>query len=247
MEKKNVVQPTKSLCKKIMTLTQLTAKLLPYQPYIILAGALFLIYHVMITHAGTSTALPQGYGPYLPVAPLGADPGTFGDFVGGYDYEPVSRPTSTHSSLGGGKGGPLVGSQMTKLGGSEFLPGRRLYPDNYGYGPGQFGSRGSTAFVRPSPPTSVPVTEVLPTPQPISPTPQSLPTAPRPSALAPSMVAPVAPAAPAPLPLAPADSPILLPLAPADSPDVVPITPPAGQLGTIYINSRDGYIVQPRR
>lgn len=187
-----------------MASNDIKTQLIQAQPYIVMGGALLLIYHVLTSPAG-STKTSQGYVPYLPVAPLGADPGTFDEFVGTSPYPstPISRPMSTHSSLGGGKGGPLVGSQMTKLGGSEFLPGRRLYQDNYGYGPGQFGSRKAASFVSPSPPSSVPVPGSLPAPQPIQP--------------------------------------------PMSAPETTPIAPPSQQLGTMFIDSRDGYIVQPRR
>ena len=60
--------------------------------------------------------------------------------------KPISTPTMLGSKYGLG-GGPLVGSQSIRLGGSAFLPGRSVHvSDN------QFDQRRPSELVRPAPP-----------------------------------------------------------------------------------------------
>jgi hypothetical protein len=74
--------------------------------------------------------------------------------------KPVSTPTTLGSKYGLG-GGPLVGSQSIRLGGSAFLPGRQVtVTDN------RFRERSPSQMVRPTPP---------PEPEPIVVVPASAP------------------------------------------------------------------------
>ena len=78
--------------------------------------------------------------------------------------KPVSTPTTLGSKYGLG-GGPLVGSQSIRLGGSAFLPGRSVHvSDN------QFEQRRPSEHVRPAPPAP-------PVPDPIVVVPASVATA----------------------------------------------------------------------
>jgi hypothetical protein len=185
---------------------------------------------------------------------VGVEPGTFGDFVGG-GANKGARPMSTATALAnrhGLGGGQFVGSQSTRLGGSmlgAFLPHRRI-PDVRHPRTHQF----------------------MDTPDAFTPVPSSSQTS-LPSADAPAVVAPAPgpPLAPSPF-VAPTPTPFVAPTTVADvdvdvAPDtaVAPVAPdtdvapdiavapvplsvtPYQPVGAVYIETRNGHIVQPRR
>lgn len=143
------------------------------------------------------------------------------------DSRPISTPTMMASKNGLG-GGPLVGSQSTKLGGSAFLPGRAVNVRN-----DRFDFHNPWPLYKP--PAVAPAAPVAPT------------------AVAPvDAAAPVAPVAPvdAAVPVAP-----VAPVAPVGAP--MSRRPGASNFGgfnstrhrsptDVIIETRDGLIIQPR-
>ena len=93
----------------------------------------------LATHVGKSSSRPPVVAPPVIVVAPSIPTNT----------KPVSTPTNLGSKYGLG-GGPLVGSQSIRLGGSTFLPGRRVMLDP------QFDDRSPTAISRLTPPSSPP-------------------------------------------------------------------------------------------
>jgi hypothetical protein len=168
---------------------------------------------------------------------LGVEPGTFGPFVGtNCPQAMTSRPMSTPAKLGsrqGLGGGQFVGSQSTRLGGTmlaAFLPHSRM--------PQQRHPRVTNFIDTPDAFTPIPtssnvvddsnVTIFAPAPlNPFAPAPGSF------NSSTPSPTTEMGPAvAPPPVETGPA---------------VAPLSTPYQRLGKIYVDSRDGHIVQPRR
>jgi len=76
--------------------------------------------------------------------------------------KPISTPTMLGSKHGLG-GGPLVGSQSIRLGGSAFLPGRSVdFSDN------QFQERRPTQLVRSAPPAAPVADPIVVVPAPVA-------------------------------------------------------------------------------
>jgi hypothetical protein len=103
-----------------------------------------------VTTTTTTTVPTMPVAPVAPMAPMNTVvmPVT--------DARPMSTPTTLASKYGLG-GGPLVGSQSTRLGGSEFLPSRTFY-----YHDNDFLPRAPTKYSMTSP-VVAPVTNAAPT------------------------------------------------------------------------------------
>lgn len=144
----------------------------------------------------TTTTVPMV--PVAPVAPT--DP-----VITEPDARPMSTPTTLASKYGFG-GGPLVGSQSTRLGGSQFLPSR-----NYYYHDNDFLPRAPTQY---------------------------------------SMSVPVAPAGPAttaaPTSLPPPIASFSEPPSQRTNFELGAMPTPYQTVDRIYIDTRDGLIIQPR-
>lgn len=133
------------------------------------------------------------------------------------DTRPMSTPTTLASKYGLG-GGPLVGSQSTRLGGSEFLPSRHYYYHENDFYP----QRPPTKYS-----TMAPVVA--------------------PSTMAPVVVAPsTATAAAAPTSLPPPIASFSEPPSKRNNFALGAMPTPYQTVDRIYIDTRDGMIVQPR-
>ena len=212
-----------------------------YGPWILGALVCLVLVVTLAPKKRPAVVAPQPpvglYNPY-PIAPT--------TYVESRTSRPISTPTNLGSKSGLG-GGPLVGSQSTRIGGSTFLPGRNLVMHN------------NNPQVRP--PTQLRRAPVAPAPLAPVVAPQAPPTP------APAVFVPAADMTPS---VAPAEV-VVAPEEVVVAPEEVVVAPAAATttlggsayqskrssyfgatptpyqtVNDIIVDSRDGYIIQPR-